>query len=247
MPTSSSPLLSSLLPLGLSPEQGQQNLDAHFAPAALVGVDEVGRGPLAGPVVACAALLKTGVLLPPGLTDSKKLTARKREALYEQVQDACEAFAIAEASVEEIDATDILSANFLAMRRALQALGWTGLEAPAGAVPVFARGSLPKDRPCQLLVDGNLRIRGVPEGPQLPIVKGDGRVACIAAASVLAKVYRDRLMANLDSVYPGYDFAQHAGYGTAAHIRAIRLLGLSPVHRKTFKPKSLQGQLDLDL
>lgn len=234
-----------LLPEGLSPLEGQQRMNIHFAGDVLVGVDEVGRGPLAGPVVACAAVLREDMELPAGLTDSKKLTARKRDALYELVQQACVCFAIAEASVEEIDGTDILSANFLAMRRALSALGLAGLDAPAGVVPVFSQGALPAGVGIRILIDGNLPIRGVPAAMQFPVVKGDGRVACIAAASVLAKVYRDRLMEKLGAQYPGYGLETHAGYGTAAHLRAIRLLGFSPVHRKSFKPKSLQDQMDL--
>jgi ribonuclease HII len=234
-----------LLPAGLTPADGQALLAKHFAGAVLVGVDEVGRGPLAGPVVACAAVLNPQAVLPVGLTDSKKLTAHKRDLLYTQVQDACLCFAIAEASVAEIDSMNILQANFLAMRRALAALGWADLDAPAGDVPVFSRGTLPLGQTAQILIDGNLPIKGVSATCQLPVVKGDGRVACIAAASVLAKVYRDRLMATLGEQYPGYGFDKHAGYGTATHLQAIRALGFSPVHRKSFKPKSLQGQMGL--
>jgi len=234
-----------LLPLGLSPLDGQQRLESHFPDKVLIGVDEVGRGPLAGPVVACAAVLRHNAQLPILLDDSKKLNARKRELLYKQIQDSCLCYAIAEASVDEIDATDILSANFLAMRRALRALGWKGIEAPDGDKPVVAEGTLPSDKKAQVIIDGNLLIRGVASECQLPVVKGDGRVACVSAASILAKVYRDRLMTSLAEIYPGYGFEKHAGYGTAAHLRAIRLLGFSPAHRKSFKPKSLLGQTDL--
>lgn len=240
---------SDLLPWGLDPLAGQQFLQNHFAGHILAGIDEVGRGPLAGPVVACVAVLRPDVVLPKGLTDSKKLSAQKRDDLYQVVQDACACFAIAQASVEEIDRLDILNANFLAMRRALTALGFPGLDAPVGDVAVVVKGQLSdasaKQCPVRLLVDGNQKIRGVDSECQTTLVKGDGRVSCIAAASVLAKVYRDRLMASLAKQYPGYGFENHAGYGTAAHLDAIRRIGFSPVHRRSFKPKSLQGQLEL--
>lgn len=240
---------SDLLPWGLEPLAGQEFLQSHFAGHTLAGIDEVGRGPLAGPVVACVAVLRSDVVLPKGLTDSKKLSAQKRDDLYQAVQDACACFAIGQASVEEIDRYDILNANFLAMRRALDALGFAGLEAPVGEVAVVVKGqrclSGTMQNPVHLLVDGNQKIRGVDADCQTTLVKGDGRVACIAAASVLAKVFRDRLMADLAGQYPGYGFEKHAGYGTAAHLDAIRRLGFSPVHRRSFKPKSLQGQMDL--
>lgn len=217
----------------------------------LVGIDEVGRGPLAGPVVACAAVLKAPDIMPE-LNDSKKLTRPKREAMYDAVKDACACYAIASASVEEIDRMNILEADFLAMRRALQALGMPGLSEAAPEIPVEVKGSfadaasftaqgspLTAESSIFIAVDGNLKIRGVPAEMQMPVVKGDGRIASISAASVLAKVFRDRYMDKLAETYPGYGFEVHAGYGTKAHLDAIRKLGFTPAHRKSFHPKSL--------
>lgn len=220
--------------------------------AIVVGIDEVGRGPLAGPVVACAAVLKAPDALLT-LNDSKKLTRPKREAMYQDVQDACACFAVASASVEEIDRMNILEADFLAMRRALQALGMPGLHESAPQIPVFQKGSFaevfgsPLKAQSSLLiaVDGNLKIHGIPEEMQIPVVKGDGRIASISAASILAKVFRDRYMDDLEKKFPGYGFDKHAGYGTKAHLDAIRRLGMTAEHRKSFHPKSLQTELDL--
>ena len=254
--------------------------------AIVIGIDEVGRGPLAGPVVACAAVLKSPDALLT-LNDSKKLSRPKREAMFEQVKDACACYAIASASVEEIDEMNILEADFLAMRRALQALGFPGLNETAPEIPIDAKGSLnnvilnnaannvilngaqrnegssdsssdvvmPDPAACHpglvpgsplalnanilIAVDGNLKIHGVPAEKQMPIVKGDGRIASISAASILAKVFRDRYMDKLEELYPGYGFDKHAGYGTKAHLDAIRRQGFTPAHRKTFHPKSL--------
>ena len=204
----------------------------------VVGIDEVGRGPLAGPVVACAAVLKSPDILPI-LNDSKKFTRPKREAIYDKVKDACECFAIASASVEEIDAINILEADFLAMRRALQALGMPGLAETDPELPVEVRGSFKPDAPVLVAVDGNLKIRGLDQQCQMPVVKGDALVASISAASILAKVFRDRHMDQLALKYPGYGFEKHAGYGTKSHREAICKLGLSPVHRRSFHPKGL--------
>lgn len=219
--------------------------------ALVVGIDEVGRGPLAGPVVACAAVLKAPDIMP-ALNDSKKLTRQRREAMYEAVQEACVCFAVASASVEEIDRMNILEADFLAMRRALQALGMPGIKESAPAIPVFKKGSfaaggplIAAHPPLLVAVDGNLKIHGVPEGMQVPVVKGDGRIASISAASILAKVFRDRYMDDLERKYPGYGFDKHAGYGTRAHLDAIRRQGMTPEHRKSFHPKSLQTELPL--
>jgi len=224
--------------------------------AIVVGIDEVGRGPLAGPVVACAAVLKSPDALLT-LNDSKKLSRPKREAMFDAVKDACACYAIASASVEEIDEINILEADFLAMRRALQALGFPGLNEIAPEIPIEVKGSL-KDAANVIMneaqrnevssngfpnilvaVDGNLKIRGVPAEKQMPIVKGDGRIASISAASILAKVFRDRYMDKLEELYPGYGFDKHAGYGTKAHLDAIRRQGFTPAHRKSFHPKSL--------
>ena len=212
--------------------------------AVVVGIDEVGRGPLAGPVVACAAVLKSADVMP-ALNDSKKLTRPKREAMYQDVQDACLCFAVASASVEEIDRMNILEADFLAMRRALQALGMLGIQESAPEIPIFQKGMLPAVSKILIAVDGNLKIHGIPEEMQIPVVKGDGRIASISAASILAKVFRDRYMDDLEKRYPGYGFDKHAGYGTKAHLEAIRRQGMTPEHRKSFHPKSLQTELDL--
>ncbi len=236
--------------------------------AIVVGIDEVGRGPLAGPVVACAAVLKSPDALLT-LNDSKKLSRPKREAMFDAVKDVCACYAIASASVEEIDEINILEADFLAMRRALQALGFPGLNETAPEIPIEVKGSLkdaanviltpkaegssnssnavmpdsvPASPSCPkilIAVDGNLKIRGVPAEKQMPIVKGDGRIASISAASILAKVFRDRYMDKLEELYPGYGFDKHAGYGTKAHLDAIRRQGFTPAHRKSFHPKSL--------
>ena len=217
--------------------------------AVVVGIDEVGRGPLAGPVVACAAVLKAPDALLT-LNDSKKLTRVKREAMYQDVQDACACFAVASASVEEIDRMNILEADFLAMRRALQALGMPGLHESAPEIPIFLKGSFSSlvsrlSSNILIAVDGNLKIHGIPEEMQIPVVKGDGRIASISAASILAKVFRDRYMDDLEKKFPGYGFDKHAGYGTKAHLEAIRRQGMTPEHRKSFHPKSLQTELDL--
>ena len=212
--------------------------------AVVVGIDEVGRGPLAGPVVACAAVLKVPDIMP-ALNDSKKLTRPKREAMYQDVQNACECFAVASASVEEIDRMNILEADFLAMRRALQALGMPGLHESEPEIPIFKKGILSSASKIIIAVDGNLKIHGIPEEMQIPVVKGDGRIASISAATILAKVFRDRYMDDLEKRYPGYGFDKHAGYGTKAHLDAIRRQGMTPEHRKSFHPKSLQTELEL--
>ena len=235
---------------------GAHSENASYGSAIVVGIDEVGRGPLAGPVVACAAVLKSPDALLT-LNDSKKLSRPKREAMFDAVKDACACYAIASASVEEIDEINILEADFLAMRRALQALGFPGLNESAPEIPIEVKGSL-KDAANVILneaqrnegssngfpnilvaVDGNLKIDKMPQDIQMPIVKGDGRIASISAASILAKVFRDRYMDKLEELYPGYGFDKHAGYGTKAHLDAIRRQGFTPAHRKTFHPKSL--------
>lgn len=211
----------------------------------LVGIDEVGRGPIAGPVVACAAVLKAPDIMPE-LNDSKKLTRKKREAMFDAVKDACACYAIASASEKEIDEINILEADFLAMRRALQALGMPGINETAPEIPVEVKGrfaevagtATPK---LFIAVDGNLKIRGVPAELQMPIVKGDGRIASISAASILAKVFRDRYMDKLAETYPAYGFEKNAGYGSKMHLDAIRKFGFTPVHRRSFHVKELEG------
>ena len=181
-------------------------------PGLIAGVDEAGRGPLAGPVVAAAVILDE---LKPikGLDDSKKLTAKKRDQLYDEIRAKAVCCVVAEASVEEIDRLNILQATMLAMRRAVEGL---------------------RLRPHLVLVDGNclpvLSMRAQ------AIVKGDATVASISAASILAKVHRDRWCQAFDLEYPYYGFAQHKGYGTALHLAALRAHGACPQHRKSFRP-----------
>lgn len=177
------------------------------------GVDEAGRGPLAGPVCAAAVILPEGLVIP-GLNDSKKLTAKKRDALYDIICDTAVAFGIAFATVDEIEALNIKGATYLAMERAI---------ADMDPAPVLA------------LVDGN--DKNTLSIPAVKVVKGDSLCASIAAASVLAKATRDRYMDDLDALYPQYGFAKHKGYGTAAHYAALREYGPSPVHRPTYLRK----------
>lgn len=177
----------------------------------VAGVDEAGRGPLAGPVVAAAVILPPGAWIP-GLDDSKRLTPARREALAPVIREQAVAWSVAVADVEEIARCNIARAAFLAMERAVAAL-----EPP----------------PDHLLVDG-FPIPGLAV-PQQAIIGGDGLSNAIAAASVLAKVHRDRLMEEYDALYPGYGFAVHKGYPTAAHREALRRLGPSPIHRKGFR------------
>lgn len=181
----------------------------------IVGIDEAGRGPLAGPVVAAAVILDPNQPIE-GLADSKLLSEKKRERLYDEIIQKALCYGIGFASVEEIDEINILQATFLAMRRAKDQLS---------IMPMLA------------LVDGN-------QDPKLgcptkTIIQGDRLIPAISAASILAKVTRDRWMLGLNQIYPGYGFAQHKGYPTAAHKQAIMSLGLSAAHRKSFKLKSL--------
>lgn len=178
----------------------------------IAGVDEAGRGPLAGPVVAAAVILDEMNPID-GLNDSKKLTAKKREALFVEICTKAKAFAIAEASVDEIDSINILQASLLAMKRAVEALHL---------------------QPHKVLVDGNFCPNVAMQ--KEAIIGGDATVPAISAASILAKVHRDRIMAVLDQQYPGYGFAQHAGYGTKAHMQALQTLGICPIHRKSYAP-----------
>lgn len=180
----------------------------------VAGLDEAGRGPLAGPVVAAAVIAPDGWSLP-GLDDSKKLTARHREDLAVRIKECADlVWAVGWASAEEIDRINILQASFLAMRRALEGLS----RAPAS-----------------LTVDGNRRISKI-ELPQLPVVKGDGRILSIAAASILAKTARDAWMVERESVFPGYGFSIHKGYPTPLHLEALDRLGPCPLHRRSFGP-----------
>ena len=179
----------------------------------LCGVDEAGRGPLAGPVCAAAVILPRGCEIP-GLNDSKKLTEKKREELYDRIVDSAVSYGIAFGTVEEIEARNILGATFLAMNRAISKLD---------------------PQPELALIDGN-RNAGILVNSRC-IVKGDASCADIAAASILAKVTRDRYMLELASQYPQYHFEQHKGYGTKLHYDALREFGPSPVHRPSFLRK----------
>lgn len=181
-------------------------------PGLAAGVDEAGRGPLAGPVVAAAVILDPRQSIA-GLADSKKLTARRREQLFDQIQDKALCCAIGQASVEEIDRLNILQATLLAMQRAVAGLRLV---------------------PARVLVDGNR----LPRLPMLAeaIIGGDAKVPAISAASILAKVHRDRWCEQIDAEYPQYGFAAHKGYGTAAHLAALRQHGPTPWHRRSFAP-----------
>lgn len=181
-------------------------------PGLVAGVDEAGRGPLAGPVVAAAVILDD---LNPikGLDDSKKLTAKRREQLFDDIMAKALCVSIAQASIEEIDNLNILQATMLAMQRAV-----LGLRLP----------------PTKVLIDGNR----VPVLPMLAeaIVGGDAKVEAISAASILAKVTRDRWCEQIDAQYPAYGFAKHKGYGTAQHLAALQQFGATPLHRYSFAP-----------
>ena len=179
----------------------------------ICGVDEAGRGPLAGPVCAAAVILPRGLEIP-GLNDSKKLTDKKRRELYDVIVSEAEAYGIAFATEQEIDEINILQATFLAMERAVSQLSV---------------------RPDLALVDGNRAPKL--SLPVKTVVKGDSLSANIAAASILAKVTRDRLLEELDTQYPAYGFAVHKGYGTKRHYEALREFGPCPVHRLSFLKK----------
>lgn len=178
----------------------------------VAGVDEVGRGPWAGPVTAAAVILDPKAI-PEGLNDSKKLTARKRDVLFDVILKTAEV-GVGHASVEEIDQINILNATYLAMRRAIQ--------------------TLPQS-PGHLLIDGNRLPPDLPCGAET-LVKGDSRSCSIAAASIVAKVTRDRMMVALSQQFPGYGWETNAGYGTKQHIDALNTLGVTPHHRRSFKP-----------
>ena len=178
----------------------------------IAGVDEVGRGPIAGPVTAAAVILDPQAI-PEGLNDSKKLTARRRDALEQALWDSAEV-SIAHASVEEIDEINILRASHLAMERAVAAL---------------------KPAPDFLLIDGNMIPRGLAI-PARAVVKGDAISVSISAASIMAKTCRDRLMVDLAQQHPGYGWETNAGYPSKSHKEALRNLGVTPHHRRSFKP-----------
>lgn len=187
----------------------------------VAGVDEAGRGPWAGPVVAGAVIIKDRNLdafLLDGLDDSKKLTAKKREALYAKLQEAEKlgqvVMGIGLATAAEIDEKNILQATFLAMQRAVSALA---------------------EQPHAALIDGNQKPKPF-SCPVKTVIKGDARSYSIAAASIVAKVYRDRLMSDLADIYPYYGFEKNAGYGTKAHIEGLNQWGITPEHRQSYRP-----------
>ena len=190
-------------------EQAPLNFDV---PGLMAGVDEAGRGPLAGPVVAAAVILDD---LHPivGLNDSKKLTAKRREQLFDEIKAKALCFSIAQASVQEIDEINILQATMLAMKRAVEGL---------------------RLKPVKVLVDGN-RLPAIDIRAEA-IVQGDALVPAISAASILAKVHRDRLCEQMHADYPQYGFDQHKGYGTAVHLAALQAHGPAECHRLTFAP-----------
>ncbi len=196
---------------GLSLREFDKVVFEHFG--AVCGIDEAGRGPVAGAVFAAAVILDPNNPIE-GLNDSKKLTPKKREGLFPIIKEKALAYCIANASVEEIDKTDILSADLLAMKRAFE-----GLTEKAEIV----------------LIDGDV----LPElnAEMRNVIGGDARSEAIAAASILAKVERDRYMCEMAEKYPGYSFEKHKGYGTKAHYEAIDRLGLCPIHRKSFLKK----------
>ena len=185
---------------------------ADYEGSGIAGVDEVGRGPLAGDVVAAAVILDPGNPIQ-GLRDSKKLSETRREELAAEIREKALSWSVSRASVAEIDELNILQASLLAMHRAVTALD---------------------PQPDYVLVDGNRLPRW--EYASEPVVKGDDRVPAIAAASILAKVQRDGELKALEQQYPGYGFAAHKGYPTAAHLLALRELGVTPVHRRSFGP-----------
>ena len=179
--------------------------------SCICGVDEAGRGPLAGPVCAAAVILPEGAVIE-GLDDSKKLTEKKRERLYDIIKETAVAYSVAYGTLEEIETVNILEATYLAMNRAIEGLS---------VKPDFA------------LIDGNR----VPRGIKIPcetVVKGDSRSMSVAAASVLAKVTRDRLMLEYDKKYPEYNFKKHKGYGTKEHTELIKQYGPCEIHRLSF-------------
>jgi len=195
-----------------APDFSIEQLSIDNGLSVIAGVDEVGRGPLCGPVTAAAVILDPANI-PDGLNDSKKLTTKRREVLYD-ILLGCAQVSIAHASVEEIDELNILRASHLAMERAVAGL---------------AR------KPGHVLIDGNMIPRGLDISAQA-VIKGDAKSVSISAASIVAKICRDRLMVDLAQQYPGYGWEKNAGYPTAVHLKALQQLGVTPHHRRSFKP-----------
>jgi ribonuclease HII len=189
-----------------------ESFTSSYRGLLIAGVDEVGRGPLAGDVVTAAVILDPQKIII-GLNDSKKLSAKRRNSLFEEIKENALCYSIARCSVEEIDEINILQASLLAMKRAVENLSI---------------------QPEHVLVDGNK----IPDWSYSAeaVVKGDARVECIAAASILAKVTRDREMVAWDKIYPGFGFAKHKGYPTQLHRDALKKLGITPIHRRSYAP-----------
>ena len=199
------------------PEQEKIYYDKGYK--VIAGIDEAGRGPLAGPVCAAAVILSEGMMIE-GVDDSKKISEKKRELIYDRIVEAAIAYSVSFVWPNVIDEINIRRATHKAMQEAADGL---------------------KLRPELLLVDGN---DGLPFGgfESEYIIKGDSKLECIAAASIIAKVTRDRYMRDVDKEYPDYGFAKHKGYGTKAHMEAIREVGLCPIHRKTFITDKVLGR-----
>jgi ribonuclease HII len=189
-----------------------ESFTSSYRGILMAGVDEVGRGPLAGDVVTAAVILDPQKKIV-GLNDSKKLSEKKRNSLFEEIKESALAYSIARCCVEEIDEINILQASLLAMKRAVEGL---------------------LIQPEHVLVDGN-KIPNWTYSAEA-VVKGDARVECIAAASILAKVTRDREMVAFDAIYPGFGFAKHKGYPTQLHRDALKKLGITPIHRRSYAP-----------
>lgn len=202
------------------------NFDQGYQAEFLAGVDEVGRGPLAGPVVASCVIMDYTRPIE-GVDDSKKLSKQKREALYDEIVEKSLFCAIGEVDNHRIDQMNILNATFSAMNAAI--------------TRVSVDMQKHKKNIDLILVDGNQKIKQQ-NLPQATIIKGDARSYAIACASILAKVYRDRLMEKMDDLYPGYDFASNVGYGSQSHIQGIQQLGLCEIHRKSFCQKLYEGE-----
>jgi ribonuclease HII len=189
-----------------------ESFTSSYRGLLIAGVDEVGRGPLAGDVVTAAVILDPQKIII-GLNDSKKLSEKRRNSLFEEIKENALSYSIARCSVEEIDEINILQASLLAMKRAVENLSI---------------------QPEHVLVDGN-KIPDWRYNAEA-VVKGDARVECIAAASILAKVTRDREMVGWDKIYPGFGFAKHKGYPTQLHRDALKKLGITPIHRRSYAP-----------
>ncbi|MCH8496953.1 MAG: ribonuclease HII [Marinobacter sp.] len=192
--------------------------ECHYTGHLLAGVDEVGRGPLAGPVVTAAVILDPAKPID-GLMDSKKLTEKRRDALYDVILERSLAWSLGRCEVDEIDRLNIYQATMVAMQRAVDGL---------------------HIKPEYVLVDGNKCPKW--QWPSEAVVKGDGRVACISAASIIAKVTRDREMDALEQSYPGYGLARHKGYPTPDHLSALNTLGVTAIHRRSFRPVALAAE-----